>query len=127
MFRKCIATIVALMLTVGGLYAVEIKGILKSFEDGKVTISVDGKDKTYKVDPDAKMKRKGKDGEEKEFPLTKALEYMSKKGGEVTLTVENDVVVSAKGKGRGKDGKKPEEKKPDDKKDEKKSDDKKDN
>ena len=71
MFRKFVAVAVAATLVVGGLFAEEIKGVFSKFEDNTLTIKVpdkDGKEKTFKIDPDLKVNRKfGKDGEEKEF------------------------------------------------------------
>ncbi len=91
MFRKFFAAVVATVLVVGGLFAEEIKGVFKKFEDGKVTVMVDDKEKSFKVDPDAKVKYK-----DKEFPLTKAMERW-KDGMKVTLTVDKDVVTAGKG------------------------------
>lgn len=97
MFRKLFAAIMASLLVVGGLFAEEIKGAFKKFEDGKVTVTVDGKNVTYKVDPDAKQKRKTKDGTEKEFEVAKMLAApFLKEGTKITLTVENDVVKGAR-------------------------------
>ena len=70
MFRKFFAAIVASMLVVGGLFADEIKGVFKKFDDGKVTISVDDKEKTYKVDKDATVKVKKEDDEFKVIEMT---------------------------------------------------------
>jgi hypothetical protein len=95
MFRKFVAVVAALMLVGGGLFADEIKGVFKKFEDGKLTfLDADGKEKTYKVDPDAKFKRKGKDGTETEVELTKMLsgKFMTD-GKKITVTVEKDIVT----------------------------------
>jgi hypothetical protein len=105
MVRHIIALVVAVGLAVGGLFAEEIKGVFKKYEGGQVTITVDGKEKTYKVDQDAKIKFKTKTGDEKEVALTGMMERM-KEGRNMTLTVEKDVVVSAKaefGKKKDKD------------------------
>ena len=90
MFRACVAALVAMILVVGGLFAEDIKGVFKKYEDGKVTFSVDDKDKTYKVDKDAKVKRKNED-----ILLTDALAKW-KEGQKATFTVKDDVVTSAK-------------------------------
>ena len=90
MFRKFFAAVVASMLVVGGLFADEIKGVFKKYDDGKVTISVDEKEKTYKVDKDAKVKVKKED-----VLLTEALGKW-KEGQKATFTVEKDVVTGAK-------------------------------
>ena len=54
MFRKFFAAVVALTLVVGGLFADDIKGVFKKFEDGKVTVAVDGKEKITKAKKDKK-------------------------------------------------------------------------
>jgi hypothetical protein len=90
MLRKCFAALVALMLVVGGLFAEEIKGIFKKFEDGKVTITVEEKDKTYTVDKDAKQKAK------KDDILVSDYLGKLKDGDKVTLTVDGDKVTKAK-------------------------------
>jgi hypothetical protein len=101
MFRKCFAALVALTLVAGGLFAEEIKGVFKKFEDGKVTISVDDQEKSYKVDKDAKVKV-GKD--QTEVNLTEALGKW-KEGQSGTFTVKDDVVTSAKKDRKKKDNK----------------------
>jgi hypothetical protein len=95
MFRKFLAVVLGSMLAVGGLFADEIKGVFKKFEDGKLTfVDADGKEKTYKVDPDAKFKRKGKDGTETEVEVTKMLQSkFMKDGSKITVTVEKDMVT----------------------------------
>jgi hypothetical protein len=94
MFCRFLATIVAVMLCVGGLFAEEIKGVFKKFEDGKLTIAVDDAEKTYKVSPDAKFKRKTADGSEKEFDLTKALSSpFLKDGTPMVVIVEKERVI----------------------------------
>lgn len=92
MFRKFFAAFVALTLVVGGLFADDVMGIFKKFEDGKVTIDVDGKEKTYKVNADAKVKV-GKD--QKEVLLTEAFKNW-KDGQKATFTVDKDEVTKAK-------------------------------
>ena len=101
MYRKLVAAFVAMMLAVGGLFAEEVSGIFKKFEDGKVTVSVDGKEKTYAVDPKAAIKFKTKDGTEKEVPLTKMF-GRAKDGANIVLQVEDNVVKGAKLKRKGK-------------------------
>jgi len=97
MFRKCVAAFAALVICVGAIFAEEIKGVFVKFEDGKVTVKVDDKDKTYEVDKDATFK-----GKEKEFKLTDLFEKM-KEGRGLTLTVEKDKVVKAKLEKKKKD------------------------
>jgi hypothetical protein len=96
MFRKCVAAFAALVICVGAIFAEEIKGVFVKFEDGKVTVKVDDKDKTYEVDKDAVVKFK-----DKEFPLTKAMERW-KEGDKVILEVEKDKVVKGKREGKKK-------------------------
>ena len=105
MFRKFFAVAVAVTLIGGGLFAEEIKGVFKKFEDNTLTITVpdkDGKEKTFKIDPDLKVKRKfGKDGEEKEFEvsITKML-GRAKADSEITVvTDDKGVVTDVKTKG----------------------------
>jgi len=105
MYRKLLAAVAASLFVAGGLFAEEIKGVFKKFEDNKVTVDVDGKEKTYSVDPATKVKRKFND-KEFEFELAKSFGRY-KDGTKVTLTVEGDKVVDAKGergnfKGKGK-------------------------
>jgi hypothetical protein len=90
--RKIVALSLALFLSVGALLAEEIKGVFKKYEDGKVTITVEDKEKTFPVDTEAKLKFKGKDGTEKEVGLTDMMKFM-KEGTKVTLTVEKDKVI----------------------------------
>lgn len=86
MFRKLLASVVASLLIVGGLFAEEIKGVFKKFEDGKVTVEVDGKLAEYKVG-DAKQKIKGKD-----VAISDVLPKV-KADTKVIFTVENGMVV----------------------------------
>jgi hypothetical protein len=90
MVRKFFAALVALTLVVGGVFADDIMGVFKKFEDGKVTIDVDGKEKTYKVNADAKVKQK-----DTEILLTDALKKW-KDGQKGTFTVEKEEVTKAK-------------------------------
>lgn len=90
MFRKFFAALVAMTLVVGGLFADEIKGVFKKFEDGKVTVEVDGKEKAYKVNADAKVKVK-----DKEIALTDTFKAW-KDGQKATFTVEKDEITKAK-------------------------------
>jgi hypothetical protein len=92
MYRKLLAAFVASLLAVGGLFAEEIKGAFKKFEDNKVTVLVDGNEKTFKVDPNAKTKFK-----DKEIELTKIFASPKlKEGMKLVLTVENDTVINGK-------------------------------
>jgi hypothetical protein len=106
MFRKFFAVAVAATLVVGGLFAEEIKGVFKKFEDNTLTLTVpdkDGKEKTFKIDPDMKVKRKGKDGTETEIAVTKILGFQ-KEGAEVTVVTDDSgkvTEVKTKGGRRG--------------------------
>ena len=100
MVRKFAAALVALVIAVGAVFAAEVKGKFVKFADGTLTISVDGKDKEYKIPADLKIKVKGKDGGEKEIPASARLEK-AKEGSEVTLTVDGEKVTDVKVK-RGK-------------------------
>jgi len=62
MFRKFFAAIVASMLVIGGLFADEVKAVFKKVDGGKITVEVDGKEKTYKVGEKVKVSEKLKDG-----------------------------------------------------------------
>lgn|SRR5262245_36075313 len=90
MYRKFLAALVALVIGVGAIFAEEIKAVFVKYDDGKLTVKVDDKEKTYEVDKDAVVKFK-----DKEFPLTKALanEKIYKEGTKVTITVEKDKVT----------------------------------
>jgi hypothetical protein len=90
MYRKFLATLVALMIVGGAVFAEEIMGVFVKYDEGKVTIKVDDKEKSYDVDKDAKVKFK-----DKEFALTDSLKRY-KEGAKVTLTVEGGKVVKAK-------------------------------
>lgn len=101
MIRKFAAALVALVIAVGAVFAEEIKGTFVKFADGKLTVKVDGADKTYNVSPDLTTKFKVK-GEEKEVPVSKMLSRV-KEGTPVTLEVDKDDVKSVKmNRGKGK-------------------------
>ncbi|QVL30888.1 hypothetical protein KIH39_18815 [Telmatocola sphagniphila] len=94
--RKFLAVVVALMLAVGGIFAEEIKGaIFKEYKDGKATFTIEEKEKSFKVDPKAKIKMKSKGGEETEIELTKLFEK-AKKDSKYTITVDGDNLTEAK-------------------------------
>jgi hypothetical protein len=110
MFRKFFAVAIAATLVAGGLFAEEIQGVFKKFEDNTLTILVpdkDGKEKTFKIDPDLKTKRKGKDGTETEVLVSKTF-GRAKEGTKVTVTTDDkgtvtDVKVERGGRGKKKD------------------------
>jgi Rieske Fe-S protein len=101
MVRKFAAAVVALAIAVGAVFAEEVKGTFVKFADGKLTVKVDDKEKEYKVPSDLKVKFKGKDGEEKEFPVSGMLGRM-KEGTKLTLEVDKDEVKSVKAERKGK-------------------------
>jgi hypothetical protein len=95
MFRKFFAAVIAMMLVVGGLFADEISALFKKYDDGKITVEVDGKEKTYTVDKAAVYKGKA------EIPVAEWAKTKAKDGAKITLTVEKDVVTSiSKTKGK---------------------------
>ena len=111
MFRRFFAAAVAATLVVGGLFAEEIKGVFKKFEDNTLTILVpdkDGKEKTFKIDPDLKIKRKfgkGDDAKEIEIEVSKML-GKAKENSEITVvTDDKGVVTDVKTKFGGRGGK----------------------
>jgi hypothetical protein len=95
MIRKFAAALVALVIAVGAVFAEEIKGTFVKFADGKLTLKVDDKDKDYKVPSDLKIKRKGKDGTEREISVTDALSK-TKEGTKLIVEVEGDTVKGYK-------------------------------
>lgn len=95
MVRKFFAALVALTLVVGGVFADDIVGVFKKFEDGKVTIDVDGKEKVYKVNAEAKVKV-GKKGEQKEVLLTEVFKNAKWVDQKATFTVDKDEITKAK-------------------------------
>jgi hypothetical protein len=95
MIRKFAAALVALVIAVGAVFAEEIKGTFVKFADGKLTLKVDDKDKDYKVPADLKIKRKGKDGTEREISVTDALSK-TKEGTKLIVEVEGDTVKGYK-------------------------------
>jgi hypothetical protein len=92
MVRKFFAVMVALTLIAGGLFADDITGVFKKFEDGKVTLTPEGSkdDKSYKVNADAKVKTK-----KGEILLTESFKNW-KEGQKATFTVEKDEITKAK-------------------------------
>jgi hypothetical protein len=55
MFLKFLVTVLALVFVSGGLLADEIKGKITKLEEGKITLTVDGKEMTYTVDKKVKV------------------------------------------------------------------------
>jgi hypothetical protein len=109
MFRKFFAVAVAVTLIGGGLFAEEIKGVFKKFEDNTLTITVpdkDGKEKTFKIPADLKTKYKARGGEEKEVLVSESFGRAKVDVTGVTVTVDGDKVTDVKvermGRGKGK-------------------------
>lgn len=111
--RKIFALTIALMLSVGAVFADEIKAVFVKYADGKITAKVDDKEKTFVVDTEAKFKIKtGKDGTEKEVSIVDVITNEKrgyKEGDKITLTVEKDKVVKV-ARERGEKGKKDKDK-----------------
>jgi hypothetical protein len=57
MLRKLICGLFALAVCAGALLAEDIQGTLKKYENRKITITVDDKDKTFDVAKDVKVYR----------------------------------------------------------------------
>ena len=115
MYRKCFASILATILFISGLLAEEIKGVFKKFEDNKLTIiNADGKEETYKVDPDVKLKATKKDRTVVETPLIDVLKKPAWKDREVVVSIEKDLVkmVAITAGKKKSDEKKPKENNP---------------
>lgn len=100
MYRKFLAALVALVIGVGAIFAEEISAIFVKYDEGKLTLKVDDKEKTFDVDKDAKMTIKIK-GEEKEVLLVDSLKRY-KEGRKVKVTVEKDKVTKVVPEGKGK-------------------------
>ena len=100
MIRKFATALVALVITMGAVFAEEVKAKFVKFADGKLTVKVDDKEKEYKVPDDLKVKFKTKDGETKEFEASRMFSKM-KEGTPIILEVEKDEVKGVK-RGPGK-------------------------
>jgi hypothetical protein len=93
MLRKFLGGLVVLLVCVGFVLADEAKGKFKSSEKGKVTVVIDGKEKTFKTVKGWKV-YKGSDevtGKDK-GKLLKGL----KDGDEVTVVFEKDELKELK-------------------------------
>ena len=55
MVRKAVCALFALMILVGGLWAIEIKGKLKKVDGDRITVTVGSKDYTYRVSKNVKV------------------------------------------------------------------------
>jgi ribosome maturation factor RimP len=86
MFTRFVVACVAVAFVGSGLGAEEIKGKITKIEEGKITLSVDGKETTYVVDKDVKvLGTTGKKNKLTDFPGG----FMALKADqEVTLTTE---------------------------------------
>ena len=101
MVRKFAAALVALVIAVGAVFAEEVRATFVKFSDGTLTVKVDDKEKEYKVPADLKVKFKGKDGEYKEFEVSRMFGKM-KEGTPLVLDVEKDTVKGVKRSRPGK-------------------------
>ena len=72
----------------GGLFAEELKGIFRKYENDTVFVEVDGKTKEYKVSPDAKFKG----GKKIEILLTDLFK-LAKDGVKGSFIVEDGVIT----------------------------------
>jgi hypothetical protein len=95
MIRKFAASLVALVIAFGAVFAEDVRGTLVKFVDGTLTIKVDDKDKDYKIPADLTVKQKTKDGTFKEVAASKRL-GKAKEGTRITLTVDGDKVTAIK-------------------------------
>ena len=95
MIRKFAAALVAIVIAFGAVFADEVKGKFVKFADGKLTIKVDDKEKELTIPADLKVKRKGKDGVEKEYVVGDTLKK-GKEGADVTVITEGDKVTDVK-------------------------------
>ncbi len=93
MLKKFVGGLVALLVCVGFIIADEAKGKLKSYEKGSITLTVDGKDKTFKLGKETKVTKGGTEvtGKDK-GKLLKEL----KAGDEVTVVYEGKDVKEVK-------------------------------
>jgi hypothetical protein len=93
MYRKFAAAFVALVIVAGALFAEEIRATFVKYDEGKLTVKVDDKDKTFKVAKDAIYKGK------KERPIAEWAEK-AKEGQKLIVNVEKDEVTWIKGGGK---------------------------
>src|SRR5262249_49497089 len=90
MYRKFLAAIVALVIGVGAIFAEEIKAVFVKYDEGKLTVKVDDKDKTFKDAKDAVYKGK------KEVPLDELAKNKAKEGAKLIVNTEKDEVTWVK-------------------------------
>jgi hypothetical protein len=106
MVRKFAAALVAIVIAFGSVFAEEVRGTFVKFADGVLTVKVDDKDKEFKIPSDLKVKRKGKDGTEREVVVQDMLKgKFMKEGTKLVVVTEGDKVTDVKvefGKGKGK-------------------------
>jgi uncharacterized protein YebE (UPF0316 family) len=103
MMRKMLAVVVALGMMVGVTMAEEIKATFVKFAEGKLTVKIEDKEKTYDIPADLK----GAKG------LAKV-----KEGAKLILKVEDEKVVGLKMEKKKEGDKKPDVKKEEPKKEE---------
>jgi len=86
MVRKFAAALVALVLTVGAIFAEEIKATFVKYDEGKITVKVDDKEKVFTVAKDAVYKGK------KDRPVADWAKK-AKEDAKLILNVEKDEVT----------------------------------
>jgi hypothetical protein len=116
MLRRCLAAAVVVMF-IGGFVAAEtLRGVVTSLKDDEIKITVgkkkgsEGEEKTFKVSKDVKITMKGKGGEAKELTVEKASKFVEKvaekskdKGVRAEIEVNDGAVTKISfGGGKGK-------------------------
>jgi hypothetical protein len=82
--RLFFASLTVMFFSIAGVSADEIKGSLAKVEDAKITLTIDGADKTFDVSKDVKVVAPGKKNKIVDLPGLSSL----KVGDDVTLTTE---------------------------------------
>jgi hypothetical protein len=88
MIRKIVALSLTFLLMVGTVFAKELQAIFQKFEDGKVTVTVDDKEKTYPLYKQAIVKL----GKKNEQPASTWLKT-AKKGTAMLIAVDEDTIT----------------------------------
>jgi acylphosphatase len=90
MLRRILCTLLVLVVSVGVLLAAEVKGKVKNYQKGQITVTVDGKDQDFKINKQTKI-IKGTDeitGKER----GKTLKQL-KEGDDITIIYEKEGVA----------------------------------
>ena len=87
MLRRVVGTLVVLVFCAGVLLADEAKGKVKKFEKGVLTVTIEDKEKEFKLNKETKVYNGDKELERKEG--RKFLKEL-KEGTEVTIIYEKD-------------------------------------